>query len=741
MPQQASLPLVETAQPPAPRAVPSPGGVWSALGSALNPGAARPRIRMAVVEVAHHTARNGAPYAVLRNRVEGTYVKVGPRELDLLPLMDGTRTVSDLVVQYFLRHKVLAFPRVAGLVRQLREQRFLVETPVDAYASLRQRLAPSQGSEAWLRRAARWLFGREVVLENLDDLVARWHRQWGWLLFTPAAQWAFGALAVLGVLAFALTLPQSSQRLFRVGDSYLVGFLALLGLSLASTAVHELGHALTLKHVGRHVRRGGFLVYYGIPTFFVDTSDVWMAGPRARLAVSFAGPYTALISGGIASLGALATGGTLVGDLLLTLALVSYLDVLFNLNPLLELDGYYLLVDALERPMLRQDALRFVRRPLWARLRARQPLTPDERLLAGFGLLSAVWTAVSIWLALYLWETRMAGVVRELWRSEHPLARLVVLLGGTVLLYAIFLVGRMLLRSLTPWVVTHSTLLARRGQALRRRDALRILRELPFLRDLPEARLVELAVLTRPLSVPAGRAVVWQGEPGATFYLVRRGTLEVLKDGQPVASIGANGYFGEIALLRNVPRTATVVARTAADLLTMNGADFRTLLAHELETFQRFAEGVEERSELAQLPLLAGLGPAELDLLWFKLERRQFQPGECIMEEGALGDRFHVVRRGSVAVEAMGQRVAVLGPGDYVGEIALLLDRPRTATVRVSGETPAETWSLSQGDFADILARYLGLGGTLRNVSEQRLRALPPLPATSAAFDSVAVPT
>ena len=87
----------------------------------------------------------------------------------------------------------------------------------------------------------------------------------------------------------------------------------------------------------------------------VDTTDAWMAGRRARMLVTAAGPATGLVLAGSMQLVALAVPA--LGPLAFKLAFAWYLNVLFNLNPLLALDGYYLLMDWLEIPNLRGRGL------------------------------------------------------------------------------------------------------------------------------------------------------------------------------------------------------------------------------------------------------------------------------------------------------------------------------------------------------------------------------------------------
>jgi MFS family permease len=104
------------------------------------------------------------------------------------------------------------------------------------------------------------------------------------------------------------------------------------------------------------------------------------------------------------------------------------------------------------------------------------------------------------------------------------------------------------------------------------------LRGVPMLAGLPRPLLDELASLFEPGSFPAGERIVREGEPGDQLYIIRKGEVEVMVDGQVVRRLGPSGYFGEIALLHRVPRTASVRACSPLELYTLNRADFQTLL-------------------------------------------------------------------------------------------------------------------------------------------------------------------
>ncbi|HEY6069711.1 MAG TPA: MFS transporter [Gaiellaceae bacterium] len=105
-------------------------------------------------------------------------------------------------------------------------------------------------------------------------------------------------------------------------------------------------------------------------------------------------------------------------------------------------------------------------------------------------------------------------------------------------------------------------------------DRIERLRAVSFLAPLPEATLEQLARAAVEERAAAGAELVRQGEAGNRFYLVASGSLVVSVDGTEVATLGPGDSFGEIALLRDVPRTATVTARSDAVLYTLGREDF-----------------------------------------------------------------------------------------------------------------------------------------------------------------------
>jgi len=103
---------------------------------------------------------------------------------------------------------------------------------------------------------------------------------------------------------------------------------------------------------------------------------------------------------------------------------------------------------------------------------------------------------------------------------------------------------------------------------------LRLLGSLPIFAPLPGATLEHLATRLLPLRLEPGSVIVREGDAGDRFYIIAEGEVEVSQHGEPISMLSAGGHFGEIALLRDIPRTATVTARTPVVLYAVERADF-----------------------------------------------------------------------------------------------------------------------------------------------------------------------
>jgi cAMP-dependent protein kinase regulator len=218
--------------------------------------------------------------------------------------------------------------------------------------------------------------------------------------------------------------------------------------------------------------------------------------------------------------------------------------------------------------------------------------------------------------------------------------------------------------------------------------------------------------------IPAkGIKVITQGDEGDYFYVVERGVFAIYVNpsgrleagadglGNRVAECGPGGSFGELALMYNAPRAATVVSQEPSTLWALDRVTFRRILMDSAFARRRMYENF-----LEEVPLLATLTPYERSKIADALETHKFPPGSTIIKEGDTGESFFILESGEAEVfkRTDGTRpVHKYKKGDYFGELALLNDAPRAASV-VSA-TDVKVATLGKDGFQRLLGPVEGI--------------------------------
>ncbi|GAB1642863.1 cyclic nucleotide-binding protein [Krasilnikovia sp. MM14-A1259] len=608
---------------------PADPGLWGAVVDRLNPARAVPVLR-AGIEAVELTSARGSAYVMLRSPDDGgraCYLRLTPQEYQLALIMDGTHTVARLVAEFARIAGRLAPDQVRRVVADLAGNRMLEELPVDAFAPLaqiqRKPLPERLGST--LLAAMR---GRRMLAVDIDGFVSAMYRNGGKMLFTRGAAIAMTIIAVLGLALFTGTWFRGSQTVFLTGGSYLLGAIVLLVLNVFALACHELGHALATKHAGREVPAAGLLVYFGIPSVFVDTTDVWMAGRRARILTTAAGPASGLVLAGGMQLVGFAIPA--LGPLAFKLAFAWYLNVLFNLNPFIALDGYYLLMDWLEIPNLRARGLAWVGGRLRGRPTKWSGLDQEGRLVALYGVLAVLWLAVAANLAYRVWSDRVSGVITGLWHGGIASQLLLLLIIGGLSAPLIYLAAGRLAR----WWRT-----ARERSAEREReaDAPRRLAALlgSELAGLPDPVLANLAARSRWERPGSGRQLVAAGSAPQAVYVVVDGALQARKPGDPGGTIRQHvGPGGVVGLVSALTGRATALDWHTSDttLLAVPTATVATAVGPLPGPPPK--DRAEAEALFADTPALAGLAVDERLALIASAHPVDLGPGAPVMLAG-----------------------------------------------------------------------------------------------------------
>eukprot|EP00762_Andalucia_godoyi_P007943 ANDGO_01261.mRNA.1 cAMP-dependent protein kinase regulatory subunit len=175
-----------------------------------------------------------------------------------------------------------------------------------------------------------------------------------------------------------------------------------------------------------------------------------------------------------------------------------------------------------------------------------------------------------------------------------------------------------------------------------------------------------------------GDVLIQQGDDGDFFYVLESGECNALKDGTAVANIKPGGSFGELALMYNTPRAASVVviSTDGAKLWAIDRNTYRSVLLGAQMAKRQSYEDV-----LAHVPILATLTSYERATVADALADVEFKRGDVVLREGESGDDFYIVIEGEVSVRKRGVEVTRLGRSEFFGEIALLTNQPRLATV------------------------------------------------------------
>jgi cGMP-dependent protein kinase len=173
----------------------------------------------------------------------------------------------------------------------------------------------------------------------------------------------------------------------------------------------------------------------------------------------------------------------------------------------------------------------------------------------------------------------------------------------------------------------------------------------------------------------AGVVIFEQGSPGDHFYVVTSGECEVQVNSRVVNHITAGQSFGELALLHNSPRTATVRSTTPCELWGINRSSFTGAIRAVSK-----ANYAENFDFIQSVVMFKALNFSEQDSLVQCLTQQTFSRGQRIVNEGDPGDLFYLIKEGSVVCTQGGKEVRRLHRGDYFGEQALLYNCRRTAT-------------------------------------------------------------
>lgn len=263
------------------------------------------------------------------------------------------------------------------------------------------------------------------------------------------------------------------------------------------------------------------------------------------------------------------------------------------------------------------------------------------------------------------------------------------------------------------------------------------LSRLPLFTPLPADALAALADVMHPESIADGEVLFRKGDAGGAMYLIVSGVVQVVLENdqtgelQVLRQLGAGAALGDMSLIDQEPRTATVIAISPTELLTLYSQDFldivQALGSNILEELKDIAANLRARKIdlLKQIPLFEGLPDELLEQLATKMVADSLNDGETLFRKGDPGNAMYVITRGWVKITTVDSQGGELmlnqcGPGESIGEMSLLDEEPRSASV--TAIAPAEVLELSREDLFEVLAAYPSLARHMLRKLSARMR-------------------
>lgn len=219
--------------------------------------------------------------------------------------------------------------------------------------------------------------------------------------------------------------------------------------------------------------------------------------------------------------------------------------------------------------------------------------------------------------------------------------------------------------------------------------------------------------------VRSGQPVIVQGNVGTELYMILEGEAVVRRQDpigviQDLAVLSKGAIFGEISLLRNVVRTASVVSLSPMRIFVLPKNDFEELFRGL--NVQTLEQRIALSGVLGDSSVFKDLPRETLQIILGYGEFREFKKGEIVIEQGDRDKDFYIVLRGRVEVVRAGDiRLSEFGPAGFFGEVSLFENRPRSATVRALED--AVLLKLSSDGFWRMVDQSPNLAANIQELS------------------------
>jgi CRP-like cAMP-binding protein len=261
--------------------------------------------------------------------------------------------------------------------------------------------------------------------------------------------------------------------------------------------------------------------------------------------------------------------------------------------------------------------------------------------------------------------------------------------------------------------------------------AMTALEKTPLFSELPPASLERMIEKIRLIELPAGQALFRQGDHGSTLFVVAEGEVAVIAEGaerRTLKTLGEGSFFGEISLVTEQARSATVEAVVDSEIIGIDRQVVGELVAEEpavLTVLLRFLRDRLIENLVETSPLFAPFLGAERMALAARFQFLEVEAGTTLIEQGKVSPALYLLLSGYARVVREGADLARLGGGDICGEMSLLAQGGAVADV--ISETKCLMLELSAETFRELIMTHpqvLAFVGDLASERERSLAAI-----------------
>lgn len=297
------------------------------------------------------TTADGQELMILKNPDNNNYFKLSKEGAFIWQQLDGHHTMQEITLALAEQFKVFAPDMVAALISKLTQSNFITNLKIGNHDH-------SSSRSIWVRTVnfLRRFLEVRFAFGDADRWITKTYDKYVRYLFTKPGQIGLAMIAVVGLISFIVN-TEDILLFFSLKHVNLLLLLGLIPFSLVAAMLHELGHAFAVKAFGREVHYIGAGWFWFTPIAYTDTSDMWLSSRKPRMLVNLAGIYVDILVAGISALLILIVSNPYIQGMLWLFALYTYIGSVRMMSPLQEMDGYYILMDWVEKNRLRQNSV------------------------------------------------------------------------------------------------------------------------------------------------------------------------------------------------------------------------------------------------------------------------------------------------------------------------------------------------------------------------------------------------